>query len=325
MSEQLLQATHGTLENPLRIGEMEIPCYVLEDGRRVVVQSAVIKSLGMAPGGSVTEAKNRKFAEFLADVGLDGGNTQVGRLARFIASESIRPYISAELLARIINPIQFKTPSGNAISYGYEATILADICESVLKARQDKRLNRQQYGIAEACEMLVRGWARVGIIALVDEATGYQEYRAKQALEEILQRFVSAELAKWAKTFEDGFYQELFRLRNITYNQVSTKRPQYIGKITNDIIYQRLAPDVLEALKRVTPRDENGRLKHKLHQHLTVDYGIQKLREHLASVTALMKASPNWTVFYRLLERSLPRLDRPHPHQLSLLDDESDY
>jgi hypothetical protein len=159
----------------------------------------------------------------------------------------------------------------------------------------------------------MRGFARVGIIALVDEVTGYQEVRARQALEEILRKFISNELASWVKTFDDDFYRHLFRLRELTYSEVSSKRPSYIGKITNDIVYERLAPGVLDELRAITLRDEAGRPKHKYHQRLTENYGYHKLREHLASVITLMKASSNWTTFYHLLQRSLPKYGETLP------------
>src|SRR5438309_7012388 len=50
--ETVAQATHGSPDSPLRIGEVEIPCFVLEDGRRVLAQRGMITALGMKPGGS---------------------------------------------------------------------------------------------------------------------------------------------------------------------------------------------------------------------------------------------------------------------------------
>ena len=75
-------------------------------------------------------------------------------------------------MALIENPIKFRHSGGGGIAFGYPATILADICDVVLAARQAGELQKQQEHIAQQCEILVRGFARVGIIALVDEATG---------------------------------------------------------------------------------------------------------------------------------------------------------
>jgi hypothetical protein len=73
-----------------------------------------------------------------------------------------------DLTARIRKPIKFVPPGGGPVAHGYEATILADICDAVLS----NVLQRQQEHIADQCEILLRGFARIGIIALVDEATG---------------------------------------------------------------------------------------------------------------------------------------------------------
>jgi hypothetical protein len=81
------------------------------------------------------------------------------------------------------------------------------------------------------------------------------------------------------------------------------------GKITNDIVYERLAPGVKDELHRLTPRDQKGRLKQKLFQRLTADVGSPRLKEHLASVVALMKASDDWDQFTRSLNRALPKWD----------------
>jgi hypothetical protein len=168
----------------------------------------------------------------------------------------------------------------------------------------------EQHGqkrIAARCDILIRGLATVGIIALVDEATGFQYDRARKALSEILERFISKELVKYSSMFTDDFYREMFRLRGWHYNEGSTKRPIHAAKLTIDLVYARLAPGVFEELKRLTPRNERGRLKHKLFQRLTEDFGHPRLREHLKAVTHLMLAFDDWRDFYRGLQRSFPK------------------
>ncbi len=132
----------------------------------------------------------------------------------------------------------------------------------------------------------------MGIIALVDEATGYQDLRAKNALAKILEAFIAKELQAWVYTFPEDFYRELFRLRDLEFPKDTVKKPQYFGHLTNDIVYKRLAPGVLNELKRLTPRDEKGRRKHKYFQMLTSNVGYPKLREHLGSVRHADEAEP---------------------------------
>ena len=69
----------------------------------------------------------------------------------------------------------------------------------------------------------------------------------------------------------------------------------------------RLAPGVLEELKRLTPRTPSGYYKNKLFQRLTDDVGHPKLREHFAAVVMLMKYSPNWKVFMDWLDQEFPQ------------------
>ncbi len=298
------QAIYGSPDYPLKIGDFEIPCYILEDGTRVLVRNSMVNALDMKTGTATASTKG-------------------DRLTKFLATKSLRDFVTPELAKAIHDPIRFRTPTGTE-AFGYEATVLADICEVVLSAREKTKLNYQQEHIVHRCQILVRGFARVGIIALVDEVTGYQDVRSRAALEEILQKFISDELLAWAKVFPDDFYKELFRLRGLQYSQLTTKRPPYIGKLTSNIVYERLAPGVLNELKRITPRDEKGRRKHKFFQRLTEDIGHEKLREHLSNVLTLMRASPNYRVFYRLLERSLPKYNSQPSLGLEVRDDSSD-
>lgn len=284
-SKDVKEATHGADDHPLKIGEIEIPCYVLDDETRVLSQRGVIGGLGMSGGG--------------------GGNAD--RLTAFLTSKSISPFVSKELSALIKKPIKFRHPSRGNLIYGYPATILADICDVVLAARKAGALQRQQEHIAEQCEILVRGFARVGIIALVDEATGYQKARTKDALSKILEAFIAKEIQPYLVTFPSDYYEELFRLRGLEYSADSVRRPQYFGRLTNNIVYQRLAPGVLEELKKVTPKNEDGRPKHKLFQSLTSNVGYPKLREHLGGVVATMKLSNDYPDFVAKLDRLLPK------------------
>lgn len=284
--ENIVKATHGSPDHPLKIGDVEIPCYVLEDGRRVLHQKGMITSLGMSQGTGQKSLKG-------------------DRLAKFVSGKSLEPYISGDLSNVIINPIRFKTTRG-AIAYGYEATVLADICEAVLKARSANALNYQQTHIAEKCEVLVRGFARVGIIALVDEATGYQAKRDRDELHKILEAYIAKELLPWTKRFPDEFYKELFRLRGWQYNPLSIARPGYVGTLTNELVYEKLPPGVLEELKAKNPKTSGGNRRHRYHQFLTEDTGNLHLEKHLSAVITLMRISSSWAEFERLFERAFP-------------------
>jgi len=286
MSKKLPEATH---DGSLELGDTIIPCAVLEDGRRVLTQEGFLESIG--------RAKKAKGGT---------GATVVDRTPAFLAANNLKPFIPSDLLEST-SPIVFKGLSGQK-SYGYEAELLPKVCQVYLDARDAKALTPRQLHIATHCDILIRGLATVGIIALIDEATGYQDYRSRRALEKILGEYLSDEYGKWAKTFPDEFYKELFRLRGWSYTPFDVSRPAVVGRWTNDIVYERLAPGVLEELQRRNPTDERGRRKRKHHQWLTEDIGHPELREHLAAVIALMRAASNWREFHRMLQRAFPKI-----------------
>jgi hypothetical protein len=286
--QEAVPAEYGSPDRPLKIGGLEIPCYVLEDGRRVLVRSAILKALNMS-GGS-------------AHAGLEGD-----RLIKFVSTKGIRRHVSDELTEALMRPILISTPNGR-LAHAAEATVLADLCEAVLEARQSGDIHRQQIHIAKQCEILVRGFARVGIIALVDEATGYQEVRNREALQTILDKYLLKEFAAWAKRFPDEFYHEMFRLKGWQWSGLKVgKRPGVVGRYTNDIVYERLAPGLLQELQVRNPKNEKGYREHKHHQLLTDEVGHPALAQHLYAVIGLMRASSNWDQFYRMMQRAFPK------------------
>lgn len=286
------QAVCGSPDKPLQIGDIEIECYVLEDGTRVLTQRTVLKAMGR-------HSNVRRIA------GPDDD------LAPILQGKAIRKYVSEEVREKI-KPIDFRTP-GNQRALGYNAELLPAICDVYLRAREADDLPSNQAHIAKQAEILVRGLARVGIIALVDEATGYQDLRARDALSRILEAYIATELQQWVSTFPPDFYKEMFRLRDLDFPNGTVRRPQYFGTLTNDIVYKRLAPGVLEELKKVTPRDDKGRTRHRYFQRLTSNVGYPKLREHLGSVVTLMKLSDDWSDFVSKLDRIHPRMGDTMP------------
>lgn len=196
---------------------------------------------------------------------------------------------------------------------GYDALLLPQVAEVYLKmkdacAAEKKDVPRQYRHIVKACDLIMRGLAQVGIVALVDEATGYQEVRDRLALQAILDKYITDEYAKWTKTFPDGFYRELFRLKGIPYPPSENgQKPMYVGHWTNFIVYSRLEAGVLKALKIKNPRLPSGNRARKHHQHLTRDYGQPELQELLSNVIFLMKGCNNWDEFQQKLDRARPQ------------------
>lgn len=296
---QARRAISGSVDRPLLIGDVAIECYVLEDGTRVITQGSMLEALGRSRRPAVRPGDDPTLPPLLQ-------------------AKALRPHLSNEVIDAA-QPLPFITNSGARAS-GYRAELLPQVCEAWLAARSDGTLGASQLPTAKAAEVIVRGLARVGIIALVDEATGYQDVRSKDALAKILEAYVATELQPWVKTFPVDFYKEMFRLRELDFDASSVKRPGYFGHLTNDVIYKRVAPGIFDEIKTQRTKDEKKR-KGKFHQQLTQEVGHPKLREHLASVTTIMKLSEGWGDF-------IEKLDRIHPMQVAsqttLWDNEED-
>jgi hypothetical protein len=280
---RLPAATH---EGVLNVAGLELPVAVLSDGTRLMISKAFLTALGRPWKGSYRRTN----------------------LPNFIDARNLESFIPKELFD-IVEPIEFMNKRGQKVS-GYRAELLQMVCDVYLDARRAGNvLTPSQERLAGQAEILIRGFARVGIIALVDEATGYQRDRATDALAKILEKFIAKELQPWVKTFPDEFYEQMFRLRKLNFPNDTVKRPQYFGHLTNDIVYRRLAPSVLDELKRTSPKLPSGRRKGTLQQKLTPELCHPKLREYLASVTTIMALSDDYEDFKRKLNKRHPRYD----------------
>lgn len=286
------EATH---EGELEFAGIPIPCAVLEDGQRVLSERGVTKGFGLKRAGSNWQR------------GKKGG----ARLPVFASANNLKPFIDNDLMVALKSPILYRSPRAKgSVAYGVQAELIPRICEVWLNARDAGNvLKAQQAHIAVQADLIMRGLARVGIAALIDEATGYQDDRDRRALAVILEKFIAKELRRWVKTFPLEYYKQICRLKNVPYS-TNMHMPQYFGHLTNDVIYSRLAPGVLRELKKKNPT-ENGRRKHKHHQHLTHNIGHPKLLQHLGSVVTLMKISKEWSDFIEMI-------DEIHPQQKEL-------
>jgi hypothetical protein len=152
--------------------------------------------------------------------------------------------------------------------------------------------------IVRHCEILVRGLAHIGIISLVDEATGYQYTREKDELQKILKAYIAEELLPWQKTFPDIYYREIFRLNGWGFTVPSIKkRPGVVGTWTNKIVYEQLPKGVLKELKDNTPKSSSGNYTARFFQSLTPDIGNPHLQNQSNSVITLMQVLDNWKNF----------------------------
>jgi hypothetical protein len=275
-------------EGDLQLGPTKINAAVVEiDGEmvRLISSSGFMQALGRPWKGTYERTGRPNFLE----------------------ANNLTPFISKDLES-VLEMIEYRTPAGGS-KRGYRAEIVPLVCEVYLAARDvPSALHTSQQKIAKACEIIMRGLAHLGIVALVDEATGYQEVRDRLALRQILEKYITDEWAKWTQRFPTEFYRQLFRLKNVPFPpNKGAKKPQYVGHWTNDIVYRRLAPGILKKLKELVPRKPSGSRPRKFHQHLTEDIGVPELQQHISNVVFLMKGCESYQEFKERLDKASPK------------------
>jgi DNA-binding transcriptional regulator YdaS (Cro superfamily) len=234
----------------LPIGDDGPQCYVLDDGRRVVSRTGATTSLTGGRGGGNLESYTRVAAlqGYLPD---DFDDQMIEFTLQGVTNKKVR---------------------------GITAELFLDICTAYVRALEDGALQSdRQREIAAHAGMFLAASAKVGLIALIDEATGYQYERAEDALRIKLKVFLEDEMRKWEKTFPDQLWTEFGRLTNWT-GAIHSQRPRYWGKLVMELVYDYLDPDVSQWLRDNAPAPRSGR---NYHQWLSSQYGLKRLTEHL--------------------------------------------
>lgn len=291
--EEGLYAKYSADKTPLKLGKVELPCYVLNNGMRVFSGRGIQKALG---------------AE----------NNSGTWLSKFVNSGAIMWNINPGVLQQFNSPILFRrngAGGSQSVTYGYEATLLIDLCSAIIDAYENPDFEVSETYYREA-NVILRAVAKTGIIALVDEATGYDKAkeRSKTELQDWLAKYINAEADKWVKMFPDSFFEDIYKMRGWSWDC----KPRYIGKIINDIVYERIAPFILEELRKKNPKLANGTRRYKFHQFLTSEEGKPLLKQHLAILHSFaMAANYKWASFMNLLDRAHPK----QYQELALFDD----
>lgn len=294
--QKILKASYN---GELDLNGFKISCAVLEDGTRVLVNRSLSRAFGLKGSGAYWQRKK---------------NQEGALLPEYISAKYLEPYISKEIYKKISNTIPYIN-NRNIITDGVKAELLADICDIYVKAGEKGALSENQQ-IAQNAYQILLAFSKVGIIALVDEATGYQYDREKDELQKILKAYISEKLLPWQKRFPDIFYKELFRLNgwDFTVNGIK-KRPSVIGKWTNTLIYDQLPKGVLTELKRKTPKNAAGNRSARYHQFLTPDIGHPTLTAQINQIVTIFQLSDNmeqmWAQFEKLKQRQNGQLSLP--------------
>jgi len=291
-------ATHESSD--LLIADKRIACAVLNTRIRVLTQETLLLSIGRA-------------AKAKGGTGVMRSVEGVDDLPPFLAADNLKPFIS-DRLRESTTPILYRNKAGHVV-FGFDARLLPMVCDVYIQAGLARKLTKPQMRIAEACRRLNQGFAELGIIALVDDATGYAEDRARDELVKLLEAYVAAEALPYVGRFSHEFYRQVYRLHGWPYKPGETRGPRYIGKFIMKFVWGGLPRGVVEEIKRRNPNNEKGQRRKKLFQFLTDDTGIPHLDWQISAVTTLMRAAQDKAQFEELFGRAF---DRPAQLRLPL-------
>ena len=178
--------------------------------------------------------------------------------------------------------------------------MLIELAEAVIAADNAGVLQKQQSAIAHRCRVILSSLTRIGLIALIDEATGYQKKRDSDELQRILSAYLLPEHRPWLQTVPDEFTKEIYRVYN--WERKPQNRGRYAGKLIRQLVYERMPKPVLPALDELNPSD-NGRRKRKHHQFLTAKQGLDHFRSQIITIMTLLRISGNKHEFKAHLRR----------------------
>lgn len=281
----------------LWIGEIPLDVYRLDDERRVISKKAMAAVLGLKS---------------------EGGNAFMRTMSR----KGVRSVFSEKLLKTIEEPIFFKPLNGD-LADGYDVEDLIEICDALIDARNRGRLHSSQEFLGKQAEILIRSAAKIGIIALVDEAVGYVDKR-KDEYRQLFDKFVKNEFSEWEQEFPDSFFDMIYTLYGLKrQNPDSSKHPQFFGHFIRRYIYYPLAHSRGAILERLEERNPvvyaGGGRRHKFFQFLSDEIGTNTFRQHLWKTIGIGQGARDKASFERSFYRAFPEAV-PMNHQWDLLD-----
>lgn len=273
-----------------------MPCYVLNDGTRVLSQREVVKLIsgGRESGDLNRYLSAKNMQEFLPEKFRKNDNHLI------ISAGECDSKIAANGPINERNVLIFK--AGQSQINGLIASDIVDICNAYLKARLAGALHPQQAKMAEQCEIFISACAKTGIDAIIDEATGYQYYRNAESLQEKFKAYLQDEYREWTLSFPRQFFMQLYRLEHKNPPTKLAKYPLRFGKYVMQFVYDTLDPDIADYLRENNPNPGG----HKHHHQLFNDLGYKDLMGHLMSVIGIMKASTDMDRFKENLANAFP-------------------
>ena len=253
----------------LNIVGMDVPCYVLETGEKIIGRTSATELL----------------------TGIKGG----GALEKYIGVKALEPFINSSLVLERMVPFRLLEVEGLETAVkGLPADLMIEVCQGFVAALQASfdpnsphpKMTDRQREMAIKASMFTSACAKLGLEALIDEATGYQYERAEDALQVKLNAFIADELRAWEKTFPDELWQEFGRLTG--WQGTLQSRPKWWGKLVIEMVYETLDPDVAIYLKENKPPPGVH-----WHRQLSENIGVRSLVSRCYEVIGMAKECQN--------------------------------
>ena len=236
------------------LGGTPVEVYVLDTGDRVISTRGAVKAM----------------------TGQDAGN-----LVEYLSISGLKGYVDSDLV--LGETRDFFIPGTQFRGRGITAEQFEAIITGYVRALSAGALKTdRQREIATSCAILSTAFLKLGIVALIDEATGYQYERAADALQVKIKAYVADELRSWEPTFPDELWEQFGRLTN--WKGPLHSRPKWWGHLVNELIYQAMDPDVAKYLKENKPKPFHGQ---NYHQWLTQDVGLKALIPHIYKIIGM--------------------------------------
>ena len=285
-------------QGTLQIGDVTIDVYVLEDRRRVIHKRGMARALGLKS---------------------EGGNAFMKTISR----KGLGSAVSADLHGKIANPLEFLPLNGDP-AHGYRAEVFIEVCDAIIDAGKQNKLASSQMFLALQAEFIVRSAAKIGIIGLIDEATGFISDKRREEYRELWNAFLREEFRAWESEFPEKFFDIIYQLYGLKRKDPrSFKHPRFFSKFIRKYIYAPLANSNGAILKELDVRNPvvyaNGGRRYKMFQFLSDEIGMPALKAHLWQVVGIGAAAMDRGAFDRAFNRAFPK-SGPHGLQGDLFD-----
>lgn len=220
--------------------------------------------------------------------------------------------IAEDLRQKLDNPLILRTIKGD-LSHTYDHTVMIDICKAIWQAAKEGKLHPSQEFLAKQAEMIIIASARLGLAALIDEATGYVKDKNKEEYRELYKEYIREQAREYEKEFPEQFYDVIYKIYNLRRNPLAKNHPQFFGGVTRKYIYAPLAYSngaILEMLDELNPVVYNrGGRKYKLHQFISI-IGLPAFRAMIWQFIGIGNASRTKESFDRAFKRAFPGPER---------------